>query len=156
MAAEGEGAEQGPPIQVPPLLVIQQPVVQPAYLQGAQLVTNLDITEEESIRQVLHWIGFRSLGSKDSIVNDGITSFDDTAMMTEKDISSMAISFGNRTVANGRMHLGTRRIKYLKAFTHWIRDYHRVSEIPSIIGSSGGKSHHQEDGGMGTFEWRIF
>jgi len=34
------------------------------------------------------------------------------------------------------MFLGTRRIKCLKAFAHWVRDFYRASSIPSLVGLS--------------------
>ena len=34
------------------------------------------------------------------------------------------------------MYFGTRRIKYLKAFTHWIRDFYHTSGLPTIVGLS--------------------
>ena len=138
MAQQG-GQGQGPNLPPHPGgAVPQPPAVAPAgeYLLGAQVVTNPNLTEEETIRQVLHWIAFRTDVNKDAIVNDGLESFSDVKVMTEKDISTMATSFASRTALNGRMHFGTRRIKYLKAFTHWIRDFYRVSGIPSIDGLS--------------------
>ena len=83
---------------------------------------------------MLHWIKFRTDVNKDTIVNDGLESFSDVRVMTEKDISTMATSFAGRTDLNGSMHFGTRRIKYMKAFTHWIRDLYCVSGVPTIVG----------------------
>ena len=54
-------------------------------------------------------------------------------MLTEKYISTMASNFSSRTQANGRMNFGTRRIKYIKAFTHWVQDFYRISDLPSIV-----------------------
>ena len=34
------------------------------------------------------------------------------------------------------MNFGTRRIKYIKAFTHWVQDFYRISGISSIVGLS--------------------
>ena len=126
----------------PPGGVVPQPLAGPpnvvpqsgAYLTQAQVVTNPNLSEEETIRQVLHWINFRTDVNKDAIVNDGLESFSDVRVMTEKDISKMATSFSGRTALNGRMHFGTRQIKYLKAFNHWIRDFYRVSGVPTIVG----------------------
>ena len=109
-------------------------VAQPGLLTGAQIVTDVNITEEATIRQALFWIGFRTPIALDVLRDDGLESFSDIRMMTEQDISTMATSFAGRTAANGRMHFGTRRIKYLKAMTHWVRDFYRVSSVPSIIG----------------------
>ena len=142
MAQQG-GRGQGPNLPPPPGGAVPQPPVVPqvvpqagAYLLGAQVVTNPNLTEEETIRQVLHCIAFRTDVNKDAIINDGLEAFGDVKVMTEKDISTMATSFASRTALNGRMHFGTRRIKYLKAFTHWIRDFYRVSGEPTIVGLS--------------------
>ena len=48
----------------------------------------------------------------------------------------MATKFSGRTGANGRMYFGTRQIKYLKAFTHWIPDFYRTSGLPTFFGLS--------------------
>jgi len=106
------------------------------YLARANIVTKATITEEETVRQVLFWIGFRTNITLDALIDDGLESFNDVRMMTEKDISTMATSFDSRTAASGRMYFGTRRIKYLKALTHWITDFHRVSGAPTIVGLS--------------------
>ena len=34
------------------------------------------------------------------------------------------------------MNFGTRRIKYIKAFTHWLQDFYRISGLPSIVSLS--------------------
>lgn len=83
-----------------------------AYLVQAQVVTNPNLSDEETIRQVLHWINFCTDVNKDAIVNDGLESFSNVRVMTEKDRSTMATIFASRTVQNGRMHFGTRWIKY--------------------------------------------
>ena len=81
----------------------------------------------------MHWIKFRTDVNKDAIVNDGLESFSDVRVMKVKDIRTMSTSFAGRTALNGRMHFGTRRIKYVKAFTHWIRDFYRVSGVATIV-----------------------
>ena len=57
-------------------------------------------------------------------------------MLTEKDIRTMASKFSSRTQANGRMNFGTRQIKYIKAFIHWVQDFYRISGLTSIVGLS--------------------
>ena len=100
------------------------------------MITTANLSEEAIIKQVLHWIGFRTDTAKNSIVDDGLQLFNDIKQMSDEDVNSMATSFANRTALNGRMFLGTRRIKYLKAFAHWVRDFYRTSSIPSIVGLS--------------------
>jgi len=100
------------------------------------VITATNLSEEAVTKQVLYWTGFRSDSNKNDIVDDGLQSFNDVKMMSEEDINAMTTSFANRTAVNGIIFLGTRRIKYLKAFTHWIRDFYRVSSVPSIAGLS--------------------
>ena len=105
-------------------------------MTGAALVVEDEITEENSLRQVLHWIGFRTAAQKQALVNDCFTSWIDLRMLSEKDASTMEKSFSSRTNADGRLIFGTTRTKYIKAVIHWIQDFYRVSDVPSIIGLS--------------------
>ena len=109
------------------------------------MITASNLSEEAVIKQVLHWIGFRSESNKNAIVDDGLQSFNDVKTMSEEDIKAMATSFANRSAVNGRMFLGTRRTKYLKAFSHWIRDFYRTSSVPSIVGLSEETFKYQMD-----------
>ena len=51
-----------------------------------------------------------------------------------KDISSLAESYGRRTVADGRVIFGLRRIRHLIGLIHWVQDFRRVGEEPTIAG----------------------
>ena len=106
------------------------------FLNGGQLVTDVNITVEDAIKQVLHWIGFRTEDARNALVDDDFGSYNNVKVLTEKYISTMATNFSGRTGANGRMYFGTRRIKYLKVFTDWIRDFYRISGLPTIVGLS--------------------
>jgi hypothetical protein len=90
----------------------------------------------QSIVQILHWIGFRVQAERQSLINDCFTSFDDLSSLTSKDITSMASDFSSRTVANGRIIFGTGRTKLIRALIHWIGDFYRVSQTPTIEGLS--------------------
>ena len=46
----------------------------------------------------------------------------------------MSEDWQRRTVANGRITFGTRRTKLLKALTHWVHDFYRISDIPHVDG----------------------
>ena len=85
------------------------------------------------MKQVLYWIGFRVASSQQVLIEDALGSFNYVKMLTEKNISTMASNFSSRTQANGRMNFGTRRINYIKAFTHWVKDFYRISSLPSIV-----------------------
>ncbi len=92
----------------------------------------LALTEDETIEQVLFWIGFVDPVQRGNIVRDSLGSFDDIRMLSEKDITSMAGEWSRRTMANGRITFGTRRTKLLQALTHWTCDFYRVSDIPHV------------------------
>ena len=94
------------------------------------------ITVENTMKQVLYWIGFRVASSQQVFIEDAFGLFNDVRMLTENDISRMASNFSSRTRANGRMNSGTRRMKYIKSFTHWVQYFYRVSGLPSIVGLS--------------------
>ena len=126
---EAQGAAL-PPLPEGPGVPMPQAYV---FLNGGQLVTDINITVEYAIRQVLHWIGFRTEDARNALVDNAFGSYDDVEVLTEKEISTMATNFSGRTGANSRMYFGARRIKYLKAFTHWIQDFYRTSGLPTIV-----------------------
>ena len=82
---------------------------------------------------MLHWIGFRTEDARNALVDDAFGSYDDVKVLTEEDISTMATNFSDRTGATGRIYFCTRRIKYLKAFTHWILEFYHTSGLPTIV-----------------------
>ena len=54
-------------------------------------------------------------------------------MFTEKDISYLSTDFPGRTQDNGKIHLGMRRTKRMKAILHWVQDFYRISGYPTIV-----------------------
>ena len=105
MAAQGAALPSlpaGPRVPIPQVYT---------FLNGGLFVTDVNITVEDAIKQVLHWIGFRTEDARNALVNDDFGSYDDVKVLTEKDISTMATNFSGRTGASGRMYFGTRRIK---------------------------------------------
>jgi hypothetical protein len=93
-----------------------------------------DIANKNMILQILHWIGFWTEPLRQAIVDDAFATFDDLKLLTEKDTTSMVGSFASRTIQAGRINFGLRRTKLTKALVHWIQDFYRVSEMPTIIG----------------------
>ena len=82
---------------------------------------------------MLHWCGFTISTQRVAIFNDSIGSFDDIKMMTPKDITAMQRDFGNRaTIA--RINFGVQRTKKLTGMLHFVHDFYRVSENPTIVG----------------------
>ena len=115
MAAQGLAL---PPLPVYVTIVPMQKTY--TFLNGGQLVKDVNITVEDAIKQMLHWIGLRTEDARNALVDDDFGSYDNVKVLTKKEIRTMATNFSGRTGANGRMYFGTRWIKYLKAFTHWI------------------------------------
>lgn len=92
------------------------------------------LTEEEMIRQILHWIGFENPTNRDNLMNESIGSLDDIMSLTQKDVLAFSTDWSSRTAANGKFNIGTRRSKMLQAFVHWVQDFQRVSGVVSIVG----------------------
>ena len=83
---------------------------------------------------VLTWIGFDQEATRARIRAEGFDTFADLATMKEKDIRDLAESYGRRTVGDGRMIFGLRRIRYLIGLIHWVQDFARIGEEPTIDG----------------------
>ena len=85
------------------------------------------------LHQALVWIGFGDQGNRDTICQEaGLLSFEDFIGLTEKDIRDMAEEFSKRTVAQGRISFGLRRIKLLLGVMHWVQDQDRCYRMASI------------------------
>ena len=127
--------------------------------EGYVLVDNnevapIDISVQDTMNQILYWIGFRTEAQRTSLIEDAFESFDDFKSLTEKDISTMSSDFSSRTVANGKITFGTRRSKQLKALVHWVHDFYRVSGNPTIVGLSTGVFRLQLDRALARAEIR--
>ena len=92
------------------------------------------MAEVDQIRQVLTWIGFNDNNERDDIINDAMTTYDDILCLTIKDITALASDFGNRTQANGRVCFGSRRTKKLQSVSFWVKDFYRISLVPTTVG----------------------
>jgi hypothetical protein len=106
----------------------------PHVLQLGHEEIQAGISEEDSLLQILHWIGFRTAEQRTNLTQDSFGSFEDLKVLNDKDVSAMASDFGGRTANNGRINFGTRRTKSIKATIHWVQDFYRVSECPTIVG----------------------
>jgi hypothetical protein len=62
------------------------------------------------IDTILSWIGFDQEATHERIRAEGFTSFSDLMPMKEKDICHLAKSYGRRTIGDGRVIFGLRRI----------------------------------------------
>ena len=68
------------------------------------------------------------------LIEDAFGSFNNVRVLMEKEISTIDSNLSSYTHTNRRMNFGSTRIKYIKAFTHWVHDFYRVSGLPSIFG----------------------
>ena len=101
---------------------------------GGQIVEHTDaLTEDASIQQILHWIGFRAEASRENLRVESLGSFDEMKSLTEKDVQAISTDWSSRT-ATRRIFIGTRRLKLLQALVHWVKDFQRISSMPSIVG----------------------
>jgi hypothetical protein len=98
---------------------------------------NVHLVAPPVIDTILTWIGFDQQATRDSIREEGFGNFTDLMSTKEKDISTLADSYGRRTVADGRVIFGLRRIKHLIGLLHWVQDFRRVGTEPTIEPTSG-------------------
>jgi hypothetical protein len=73
---------------------------------------------DDNIDTILGYCGFAVAKDRISIAGDGFESFEDIMSLLEKDVSSLAKGFAGRTVANGKIIFGFRRINFLRATVH--------------------------------------
>ncbi len=109
----------------------------PAFVPVAAAVpAPVALTENETIQQVIFWIGFRIDEQRDNVIND-LGTYQDICMLSEKDIQSMAEEWQRRPATGRGAHrivFGIRRTKLLKGLIHWMTDFYRVSDVPHVDG----------------------
>ena len=105
------------------------------FVNGADMTPDV-LTEENQIKQVLHWCGFRSQAHKNALYGDSIQLYSDIKNMSERDITLIAKDYSSRSGIS-RINFGLRRIKKLKAVIHWVKDHRRISSTASVEGMSG-------------------
>jgi hypothetical protein len=82
----------------------------------------------------LLWIGFDQEVTRERLRAEGFDTFDDLNGMKEKDIRDLVDSFTRCTVADGRTIFGLKRTRHLIGLIHWVQDFARVGETPSLDG----------------------
>ena len=97
------------------------------------------LTEEEQVEQILYWIGFIDDDKREAIRDDALRDYKDLENLTEKEIDTLSDSFQKKMSTDGKMTFGSRRTRYLKAASHWTRDFARISKVPTIIGLNKSK-----------------
>ena len=110
------------------------PQAPPQVFMIGNAVVSTGISERNSIRQIVHWIGFRGQQNINTIVDDAFSGFSDIRVLTEKYMTNMSSGFALQTQADRRILFGTRRKKLLKGLIHWNEDFFCVSQLPSIVG----------------------
>ena len=91
------------------------------------------IDEDDTILQCLFWMSF-TRAQRSTLTDEAIGTYDDIRMLTMSDIEMMAKDYASRTIADGRMNWGGRKLKLMKGLVHWTQDFYRVSRTPSITG----------------------
>ena len=133
-AGAGQGQDGQAPA-LPPAPPVQPP---PAPPIGYVLLLGDDVVEEgvdetDTIRQILHWIGFRTDAQKNKIIEEAYESLEVIKVMNEEDVTAMQNDLGRRTGAQ-RLNISMLKTKRLKASNHWVQDFYRISKEPSIVG----------------------
>ena len=59
------------------------------YLIQGEVVRDENIMVENTMKQVLYWIGFRVASSQQALIEEAFGLFNDVIMLMEKDISMM-------------------------------------------------------------------
>ena len=90
-----------------------------------------DDDDIDEMEQMLRWIGFNTIDSKDALQID-IEQFEDMLELAKKDLLDIEYSYSKRTAADGRLIFGLQKNKRLKSMIHWVQDFARVSETPNI------------------------
>ena len=83
-----------------------QPPAQQYVPVTGNVIVAAGLSEENTIHQVLHWIGFRRGDQRQSIIDDSLGSYDDIRMLSEKDVNAMATEWAGRTSNNDRITFG--------------------------------------------------
>ena len=81
----------------------------------------------------MDWIGFSAV-HRTRICTEAFQTLKDLETITEKDITSLSDSFSKRTPAAQRIIFGQRKTKSLQALLHWVKDFRRTDETPTIAG----------------------
>ena len=85
------------------------------------------------MNQVLIWIGFNVAANPQALCSE-IAEIKDMTDLTEKDITELQELYAKRTQNAGRMYFRLHCTKQIKATLHWVQDFARVSELPTLKG----------------------
>ena len=99
-----------------------------------EIVEAVDKIPPPVMDTILTWIRVEHDDTRKRLLEEGFESFADVLAMREKDVRDLADSYGRRTLADGRAIFGLRRTRYLIGLSHWVQDYQRIGEEPTLIG----------------------
>ena len=66
------------------------------------------LTETATIRQALHWIGFRTQAMRENLREQSLGTMDDMLSLSSQDVTDISKDWANRTAAGGQFHVGTK------------------------------------------------
>ena len=90
------------------------------------------VNDADEMELALGYIGFDNAIVRNRLRNEGLQDFSDMKSLKEKDVRDIAESFTKRTVGDGRFLFGIRRTRLLIGMVHWVQDFARVGETPSM------------------------
>ena len=72
----------------PPAVPLVPPAVYSLVIGPVDVVDDPLLTETETIRQILHWIGFNIIDNRTNLMNESIGTLDDVLSLNQKDVIS--------------------------------------------------------------------
>ena len=110
--------------------------------EGENLGANQEILQQQAqeetivdniMNQLLIWIAFDVVANRQALRSE-IAEIKDMVDLTEKVITELQELYAKRTQNAGQMYFGLQRTKQLKATLHWVQDFARVSQVPTLKG----------------------
>ena len=96
----------------------------------------VNVSEALEIDKILEYSGFDDSSQQTIIESDGFDIYDDILTLGGSDIVNLAKGFSDRIVAAESISFGLSRTNILKATINWSQDFRRISQTPSLIGTS--------------------
>ena len=67
-------------------------------------------------------------------MDDAFSTLSELSTFKEEDIRDLASGFAKRTINEGRIIFGLKKTKRMIALMHWVQDFYRCSETPTLQG----------------------
>jgi len=100
-------------------------------LRNNQIDEDENISEADSLRQILYWIGFRTETQRNHLITDSLTSYEDLQFLDDKEVEKTRGDLGTRSATARKFIFGTNRTKPKKTF---LNEFYRIAIEPSIVG----------------------